>query len=332
MRPDLGVPHLREMWSRTLARRGANEPYDPAAWAADRLVMDGLGLGLHETLEFLFTRTPDFAVFENWIYEKSGGGISPERAVQINTAVDSALGRHSAHERDTRSSTEEVLTSDDLAFWDEHGYVVLHDAVPFDACRAAERVIWDFIGMNPDEPDSWYSGEFEQGIMVPLVHHPALDANRRSPRIRRAFAQLWGTADLTMTIDRCGVNPPERKGWRFRASGLHWDTSLVRPIPLATQGVLYLTDTPAEQGAFRCVPGFHRRIDAWLDSLPRSADPRGQDLAALGPVPVGGRAGDFIIWNAALPHGASPNRGARPRIVQYINMYKPNRVDAREWL
>jgi hypothetical protein len=332
MQADLGVPHLREMWSRTLARRGANEPNDPAAWAADRVVMNGLGLGLHETLGFLFDRVPDYTAFENWVCEKNGGEVSPERAAEINAAVDRALGRCNDSEQVSNSAIGEVLKPDDLAFWEEHGYVVVHDAISSDACRAAEQAIWEFIGMNPDDPEGWYSGEFEQGIMVPLIHHPALDANRRSPRVRGAFTQLWGTGDLTMTVDRCGFNPPERKGWRFRASGLHWDTSLARPIPLATQGILYLTDTPAEQGAFRCVPGFHRRIDGWLDSLPKGADPRVQKLDAFGPVSIGGRAGDFIIWNARLPHGASPNRGTRPRIVQYINMYRPGRVDTREWV
>jgi ectoine hydroxylase-related dioxygenase (phytanoyl-CoA dioxygenase family) len=102
---------------------------------------------------------------------------------------------------------------------------------------------------------------------------------------------------------------------------LHWDTSLARPRGLSTQGILYLTDTGPEQGAFTCVPGFHRRIDTWLDSLPEGADPRRQDLHALGSMPIGGRAGDLVIWHDALPHGSRPNRSHLPRIVQYIAMY-----------
>ncbi len=87
------------------------------------------------------------------------------------------------------------------------------------------------------------------------------------------------------------------------------------PIPFGTQGILYLTDTPPEQGAFTLVPGFQRWGEAWLAQLPRGADPRRQDLYALGPRAIGGRAGDLIIWHQALPHGASPNRGTRPRLV-----------------
>jgi ectoine hydroxylase-related dioxygenase (phytanoyl-CoA dioxygenase family) len=87
------------------------------------------------------------------------------------------------------------------------------------------------------------------------------------------------------------------------------------PIPLGTGGVLYLTDTPPEQGAFTIVPGFQRWGEAWLKALSRDADPRQQDLYALGPRAIGGRAGDLVIWHQALPHGASPNRGTRPRMV-----------------
>lgn len=104
------------------------------------------------------------------------------------------------------------------------------------------------------------------------------------------------------------------------------------PIPFGTQGILYLTDTPPEQGAFTLVPGFQRWGEAWLASLPPHSNPRQQDLQALGAIPIGGRAGDLIIWHQALPHGASPNRGARPRLVQYINMF-PARIEQQaEWI
>ncbi|HVX58011.1 MAG TPA: phytanoyl-CoA dioxygenase family protein, partial [Candidatus Saccharimonadales bacterium] len=125
---------------------------------------------------------------------------------------------------------------------------------------------------------------------------------------------------------------PERPGWMFRGPHMHWDVSLARPIPFGTQGILYLTDTPAEQGAFTCVPGFHRQIDQWLDSLPVGSDPRQQDLHALGSRPIPGRAGDLIIWDHKLPHAARPNRGPRPRIVQYVNMYPTNREIRQTWL
>ena len=135
-----------------------------------------------------------------------------------------------------------------------------------------------------------------------------------------------------MTTDRAGFNVPERAGWQFPDPDLHWDVSVKTPIPFGTQGILYLTDTPPEQGAFTLVPGFHRWGKDWLKGLPPGADPRQQDLHALDSQPIGGRAGDLIIWHQALPHGSRPNRGSQPRLVQYINMF-PTKIEVQdEWL
>jgi ectoine hydroxylase-related dioxygenase (phytanoyl-CoA dioxygenase family) len=224
-----------------------------------------------------------------------------------------------------------VLDEADLAFWREHGYVVLHDAVPPETREATAQALWERLGADPEKPETWYRRR-DHGIMVQYFQHPAFEANRRSPRIHKAFSQLWGHADLWCTTDRVGFNPPVRPGFKFAGPGLHWDVSVKTPIPLGTQGILYLTDTPPEQGAFTLVPGFQRWGEAWLNSLPRGTNPRTQDLHALGAIPVGGRAGDLVIWHQALPHGASPNRGTRPRLVQYINMF-PARIERHEeWI
>jgi hypothetical protein len=174
--------------------------------------------------------------------------------------------------------------------------------------------------MDRDDAGTWYRGSHGHSIWVPLIRHPALDANRASLRIAAAFAQLWQRRDLWPTVDQTGFNPPERPDWPFPGPNLHWDVSLAPPIPFGLQGILYLVDTAADQGAFTCVPGFHRRIDDWLNALPPGADPRREDLNVFDRVSVAARAGDLIIWHQALPHGASPNRAKRPRIVQYITL------------
>lgn len=325
----LGVPHLQRLWSRS---RNANaQPKDANEDAADRLVIHGLGVGLHETYSFLYSRPSTFAEFETWILENNGGTIEPARITAVNANVERALGKDAPSWRKLPDDFSPVLSAADLSFWAENGYVVLHDAVPPEDCRAAERAIWAFTGKDEANPETWYSGPQGHNIMVQLVHHPAFDKNRASPRIRAAFAQLWETDDLQVTIDRGGFNPPERPDWPFPGPHLHWDTSIATPMPFNLQGILYLTDTPAEQGAFCCVPGFHRRLESWLKNLPPGADPRRQDLSSE-VIPIAGKAGDFVLWHAALPHGASPNRGENPRIVQYISMYPPGIADSRPWV
>lgn len=313
------VPHLRQYWSRMLdARAGVVSGSNPD-YHRDRLLLSTLGLGLEQTSQYLMQNAPGFDEFNAWIIETAGKptdtAIARLRHLIHGTAQAAAI----TEQHQQILVMADVLDADDLQFWQENGYVILHDAVPAADCAAAEQVIWNTLGAREDDIESWYHGQ-HANIMVQLFQSAALEKNRRSLRIHKAFAQLWGTADLWATTDRCGFNVPDRPGHRFRGPDLHWDMSLQQPIPFATQGILYLTDTPPEQGALTVVPGFHRRIDAWLDQLPAGADPREQDLHALGSVPIGGKAGDLIIWLQALPHGSRANLGSKPRIVQYINM------------
>lgn len=99
------------------------------------------------------------------------------------------------------------------------------------------------------------------------------------------------------------------------------EAKAARPTPGSLQGVLYLVDTPAANGAFVCVPGFHKKLDAWLETLPEDGDdPAKQDLLSLGTRRVGASAGDLVIWDSRLPHTAGLNRGDAPRVAQYITM------------
>lgn len=318
----LGVPELDRMLARSGSGGGA-----AADWAADQIVIYGLGLGLRETLRFLHAERPDLEGFERWIIAANDGAVPQERIDWVNAA----LGRIGEESSLLSEELPRPLDQEELRFWDQNGYVLVRDAVTRASASAAAEAIWTFLGASPHDPGSWGDEKARDGLWVPLLRHSAFDANRASPRIKGAFAQLWGTGDLLATIDQGGFNPPERPDRPFRGQGLHWDTSLALPIPLGIQGILYLTDTPAEQGAFRCVPGFHRRIGDWLAGLPAGADPRGQILPFEAEC-VAGKAGDMILWHAALPHGASPNRGNRPRLVQYISYFPPGRVDDRPWI
>lgn len=324
----LGVYQLKRLWSRAMEARQGRASRDVADVQLDQLVTDALGLGLEQVQQFLFQTAPSFEDFERWIVV-TAGRPDADQIARINAAVVGDESPPSWRRKiQLIESLPLVFDAADLAHWNEHGYVIVHDAIPQETRVAAENAIWKHLGAQPDLPDSWYVPN-DHGIMVQLFQHPAFTANRRSLRIHKAFAQLWGTADLWVSTDRVGFNVPERQGWMFRGPDMHWDVSLTQPIPFGTQGILYLTDTPAEQGAFTCVPGFHRKIDAWLANLSPGADPRREDLHALGSKPIAGRAGDLVIWDHRLPHGARPNRGTRPRMVQYINMY-PARIEQRD--
>jgi hypothetical protein len=310
----LGIIYLKRFWSRKIAAQRRVAPGDITAGdlVAETVLLAGLRLGVRETLDFLMHAVPSFEEFEAWVLAKNDGPIESARVERLN----GALGGGSSFALESIQA-EPVLSTADLAFWDEHGYVLVKQAVPADHCRAAVLAIFEYAGMDISRPDSWYAN----AIWILLAHHPALWANRHSGRIHTAFAQIWKRSDLWMNVDVCGVNPPERPGYQFRGSPLHWDMTLTPPVRFGTQAILYLTDTAANQGAFSCVPGFHRRLETWLREQPAGADPRAQALKELRATPIAGEAGDLVIWHHALPHGATPNRAALPRVVQYLNMF-----------
>ncbi|MDR3387169.1 MAG: phytanoyl-CoA dioxygenase family protein [Rudaea sp.] len=284
------------------------------------MLVDSMGVGLEQLARFL-TTSPSFAALQSFILDCNGGSIAPARIAWINALQNGGayapevLRRHA-----DIGAMAPVFSAADMAHWSEHGYVVLPQAISRQECAAAFAAVHACIGADPDDPRTWYGRDHRQGIMVQMFQHPALQAARESLRIHKGFAQLWNCVDLLMTTDRCGFNPPECDLFRFPGPHLHWDALLEPPIPLGIQGIMYLADTPADQGAFSCVPGFHRRIDEWLRNLPHDVDPHTQ-IPADAVRPIAGKAGDLILWHHALPHSSRPNHGVRPRVVQYLTMY-----------
>ena len=114
---------------------------------------------------------------------------------------------------------------------------------------------------------------------------------------------------------------------------------------------LYLTDTTVDGGAFICVPGVHRKIgqwmqtlpqdmnplrpnkqsqlfldfEQWLEALPADAEDIKRELMSLGTKPIPAQAGDLIIWHSGLPHGADRNRAEHPRVAQYMKCFQPKK-------
>ncbi len=310
-------PILHNLWRRhcdtASAGTGAqNNP--PSDLEAELRALQKMTVYMPAALRFLMEQRPSAEGFYAWLLEQ-------QQRYQIPQGAASALA----------GSVE--LSSTERQFWDENGYLVLKAAIPKPYCQAALQAVLDCLDARLDAPASWYKPHpLRSGLMLQFSNHPALNAIRESAHIRHAYETLYGSRALYKTIDQVSFNPPESPNHRFMGSPLHWDVSLAQPIPQRFQGLLYLSDCGPNDGAFHCVPGFHRQIGGWLASLPPGADPRQEAVQRLQAVPVVGEAGDFVIWHQALPHCATPNHGALPRIVQYLS-YVPEDYRAQEtWI
>jgi len=102
--------------------------------------------------------------------------------------------------------------------------------------------------------------------------------------------------------------------------------------PCGPQGVLYLNDRDVDGGGFRCVPGFHRRFNEWLASVPKDQSLEQKDdghwlathpelaeyYAEARNIPA--QEGSLVIWHRLLPHSNGRNLSDTPRFAQYISM------------
>ncbi|MBB3228506.1 hypothetical protein FHW69_003148 [Luteibacter sp. Sphag1AF] len=319
----LGIEQLHTYWAcQRTPGCVARLPQD-----VEKTLLAGLRLNVLETLRYLHHEQPSFEQFETWIIERSGSGLTEASLDRLRRALAGEMVGSEVGNLDH----VEGLSAEDLAHWDEHGYVILRNAVSAEAAIAAESAIYEFLGMSRDDPESWYRESLGHSIWVPLLRHPALVANRFAPRIHKAHAQLWGREDLWVTIDQGGLNPPECDKWHFPGPHVHWDATLAEPHCLELQGILYLADVAEDQGAFSCVPGFHRTLPQWLKRVPEGTTAQDHARSTLTMTPIAAKRGDMIIWHHLLPHGSSPNRAQRPRVAQYMSLRPTRYAYTEEW-
>jgi ectoine hydroxylase-related dioxygenase (phytanoyl-CoA dioxygenase family) len=295
---------IAHFWKRTLSPIA-----DTATWAEEVQFLYQSGISIEAAIAYLYAEKPSLDQFTDWIEQQAK---SVEKGIE---------------------KSEDVLSKEDLDFWNQNGYIVLKNAISKEACEQTRNAIWDFLGKSLDDEQTWYSQHPEQrGMMVHFSDHPTLSANRNSPRIQKAYEQLYQSKEIYKTIDKVSFNPPIVPNYSFMGSDLHWDVSLHLPIPYRLQGLIYLSNCAANEGAFHCVPGFHNQIENWMKNLPQNANPREYALETLKPIPIVGEAGDMVIWSQALPHCATANYGKAPRMVQYLTYFPNEYKEAEIWI
>ncbi len=241
-----------------------------------------------------------------------------------------------------RGKPLKVLSKADWKFWRENGYVVIKNAVPREQALRTADFIWEFEDKNPNDPSTWYTEpraemkmkELTGTGMIEVYNNQHLWNNRQMQRVHDAFADIWNTDKLWVTIDRANLNLPLRLGSDYKGF-IHWDYD-PETKPQNVQGVLALADQMDENmGGFQCVPELFRTYDTWKLTQPADRNRFKPDTTGFESqlVKVKMEAGDLLIFNSSQPHGIRPNWSNKVRIAQYISMMpaEEENADLRTW-
>ncbi|MEQ8966634.1 MAG: phytanoyl-CoA dioxygenase family protein [Azospirillaceae bacterium] len=165
----------------------------------------------------------------------------------------------------------------------------------------------------------------EPGFAELIAWHPALDAFERLGLGGARYSSGY-------VISKPPGGPPlfwhqDWWGWDHPAS---YDDRMLQVFAM-----YYLTDTTRENGCLRAIPGSHRRRHPMHDRLARA---HGEDMAKMtdpddpafgaleGEVDVPVAAGDLVIGDARLLHGAHANRSGAERTLLTL-WYHPGFAD-----
>jgi len=234
-----------------------------------------------------------------------------------------------------------VMSEEDWAFWKHNGYIVIKNAIPREQALRTAAFLWEFEEKDPADSSTWYTPpraemkmkELANTGMVEVYNNQYLWNNRMTQRVYEAFADIWGTEKLWVTIDRANLNFPIRPGHEYKGF-IHWDYD-PETRPVNVQGVLALADqTDENMGGFQCIPELFRTYDTWKLTQPEDRNRFMPDTTGFTPTKVKMEAGDLLIFNSTQPHGIRPNlSGTKVRMAQYISMMpaEEDNDSLREW-
>ena len=171
--------------------------------------------------------------------------------------------------------------------------------------------------IDADHRTQWRS----QGSLVPIADHPSFAPLIAHPGFQEMFGQL-GFRGTRFSSGYVISKPPGGPALFWHQDWWGWQHPISREDRIAQVALfLYMTDTTRENGCLRLIPGSHRRPHPLHDLVdahdPKLAEVKNPEDAAFAShadevdVPV--RAGDVVVVDARLIHGAHPNRSGKER-------------------
>jgi hypothetical protein len=116
---------------------------------------------------------------------------------------------------------EPVLSRGDLDFFHENGYIVVPNAVPEQNCENLINTIFEFLGVDRHNPDSWYQPPVCPSGNVEIYQQQAMWDNRQSPRVHGAFADVFNDHKLWVSLDRAAMRRRNARTNRASCQAVH---------------------------------------------------------------------------------------------------------------
>ena len=228
-------------------------------------------------------------------------------------------------------------------FWSE-GYLVLKGTLDDDVVEKAREFLLDLIPRDLVIPDHYHAnhgrfkphhpdgnGSFFEPAMLPLMQNEAL-YGAAVDILETEYIRVWdGSAGITL----------RNRAMEGRLQNLHLDAvpsgledlneGFLR-TGIGIGGCYYLNRVDSEGGGIHVVPGGPNRVREIMlnepDGLTRN-NGWGQITDFSSSMEVTGDAGDFVLMHHLMPHSASANHNAVPRIAQFTRLQALTDDEAR---
>lgn len=269
-------------------------------------------LNNQELYQFVFGECRDSLHFEEWLKNRMGE-VAFEEAKKMFLGIDTVDNKFS------EAYTYQILTTDQLDFWNSEGFLVVPQAVDAVDCDRVKTEICRQLGVDPANRETWCPAVANwQGILLFSAKSEAEEAIRHNPIIRAVFEDLYRRKDLLSMRSPLGYMPPLSTGYPFRGSPLHWDIDMEIGPRYHVQGMVYLHDVEEEGGAFSLIPKMHHQFQSLIREHGGMHEAAEVLRTQHKEVKIAGKKGDLILWVETMPHAATPNESDNPRFVQYI--------------
>jgi len=201
------------------------------------------------------------------------------------------------------------MTKEQLLHLDEHGYVLLEDAMPASLLDRLRTQIQERFAEEGNRAGHEFLQEEQAHRLANLVDKGEVFQEAIVlPEVLEGVRRVLGPAYKLSSLNARSTDPHSTAG-----QPLHVDMGAIADDRgyWVCNTVWLLDDFTAENGATRMVPGSHRWGRRPQDELADPSAPHPDEVLLLG------KAGGVAIMNAHLWHGGTANRTDAPRLAMH---------------